>query len=329
MGAPGALGENGASALDLLLTFLNDPKFNLSLRGSAGTSAVPALLINRVVRVLRVSCVCGCVACTGLIQLCRGAGMALMKLCEMCRRGEESWAMVRRKVADSNTMKNLVLLLLRKDDDNPTKPAAASASTTTSDGPAALPGVDEAAFTNKAMVLDVLYALSNLDSFENEVDAGDMGERVIKAGGCVITCALLNRLAAEQQQQQQQPALGAEHDARTKARVEVIRAAVGLLSSMAFVTGTRQSLCVGVGPPRSGFFMSARFGHSGHAILRGNKFTRSSVSGRSDPRGPATRHLRAMIYLKKWAIMQLYVKLNIYLRIYLFIVSCIYLLFIY
>ena len=144
--------------------------------------------------------------------------------------------MVRRKVADSNTMKNLVLLLLRKDDDNSTKPAA-----TTSDGPAAaLPGVDEAAFTNKAMVLDVLYALSNLDSFENEVDAGDMGERVIKAGGCVITCALLNRLAAEQQQQQQQqqPALGAEHDARTKARVEVIRAAVGLLSSMAFVTGT-------------------------------------------------------------------------------------------
>jgi hypothetical protein len=70
-----------------------------------------------------------------------------------------------------------------------------------------------------------------------------MGERVIKAGGCVITCALLNRLAAEQQQQQQQP-VGAEHDARTKARVEVIRAAVGLLSSMAFVTGTRQSLLV-------------------------------------------------------------------------------------
>ncbi len=156
--------------------------------------------------------------------------------------------MVRRKVADSNTMKNLVLLLLRKDDDNPTKPAA-----TTSDGPAAaLPGVDEAAFTNKAMVLDVLYALSNLDSFENEVDAGDMGERVIKAGGCVITCALLNRLAAEQQQQQQQPALGAEHDARTKARVEVIRAAVGLLSSMAFVTGTRRSRCLCW--PRSGFF---------------------------------------------------------------------------
>jgi hypothetical protein len=37
VGAPGALGENGTSALDLLLTFLNDPKFNLSLRGSAGT----------------------------------------------------------------------------------------------------------------------------------------------------------------------------------------------------------------------------------------------------------------------------------------------------
>lgn len=152
--------------------------------------------------------------------------------------------MVRRKVADSNTMKNLVLLLLRKDDDNPAQPAA---STTTGDGPAALPGVDEAAFTNKAMVLDVLYALSNLDSFENEVDTGDMGERVIKAGGCVITCALLNRLAAEQQ-----PVTGAEHDARTKARVEVIRAAVGLLSSMAFVSGTRRSL-LGVGPPRSWF----------------------------------------------------------------------------
>lgn len=212
VGAPGAWGENGTSALDLLLSFLNDPKFNLSLRGSAG--------------------------------------MALMKLCEMCRRGEESWAMVRRKVADSNTMKNLVLLLLRKDDDNPTKPA--SASTTTSDGPAALPGVDEAAFTNKAMVLDVLYALSNLDSFENEVDAGDMGERVIKAGGCVITCALLNRLAAEQQQQQQQPidaatAAAAEHDARTKARVEVIRAAVGLLSSMAFVTANRKAIAAAKG----------------------------------------------------------------------------------
>jgi hypothetical protein len=223
--------------------------------------------------------------------------MALMKLCEMCRRGEESWAMVRRKVADSNTMKNLVLLLLRKDDDNPAKPAAAP-TTTTGDGPGALPGVDEAAFTNKAMVLDVPYALSNLDSFENEVDAGDMGERVIKAGGCVITCALLNRLAAEQQQQQQ-PALGAEHDARTKARVEVIRAAVGLLSSMAFVTGTRQSFVL-VLALLVGFFMSARFDHSGHAILRGNKFTRTSVSGRSDPRGPATRHLRPMIYFKKW-----------------------------
>jgi hypothetical protein len=165
--------------------------------------------------------------------------------------------MVRRKVADSNTMKNLVLLLLRKDDDNPTKRAS-----TTSDGPAALPGVDEAAFTNKAMVLDVLYALSNLDSFENEVDAGDMGERVIKAGGCVITCALLNRLAAEQQQQQQPidaaTAAAAEHDARTKARVEVIRAAVGLLSSMAFVTGTRSLGLV---------FMSALFNHSGSAIF--------------------------------------------------------------
>jgi hypothetical protein len=155
--------------------------------------------------------------------------MALMKLCEMCRRGEESWVMVRRKVADSLTMKSLVLLLLRKDDDyNQPKPSSSEA---------ALPGVDEAAFTNKAIVLDVLYALSNLDSFENEVETGDMGERVIKAGGCVITCALINRLAAEQQQQQQ---AAGDVDARTtKARVEVIRAAVSLLSSMSFVTGTR------------------------------------------------------------------------------------------
>jgi hypothetical protein len=154
--------------------------------------------------------------------------MALMKLCEMCRRGEESWVMVRRKVADSLTMKSLVLLLLRKDDDYQPKPSSSSE--------AALPGVDEAAFTNKAIVLDVLYALSNLDSFENEVETGDMGERVIKAGGCVITCALINRLAAEQQQQQ----AAGDVDARTtKARVEVIRAAVSLLSSMSFVTGTR------------------------------------------------------------------------------------------
>lgn len=158
-----------------------------------------------------------------------------MKLCEMCRKGEESWQVVRQKIADSNAIKNLVLLLLRKDEE------LNSASS-----------VEEAAFSNKAIVLDVLYALSNLDSFENEVESGEMGERIIKAGGCVVSCALINRCAAEAQQNRspstddesniaeggEKPHQLMKKDLRTKTRIEVIRSAISLLSSMAFVAGT-------------------------------------------------------------------------------------------
>lgn len=155
-----------------------------------------------------------------------------MKLCETLRRGEESWQVVRRKVVESNIVKSLVLLLLRKDDEEP-------AGTTL---PSITSSPDEAAFTNKAIVLDVLYALSNLDTFENETETGDMGERIIKAGGCVISCALINRCATEVQQQQgQSTSSDSINDSRAKTMIEVIRAAVSLLSSMVFASGTSSS----------------------------------------------------------------------------------------
>jgi len=215
LGGPNACGDDGSTALDVMLALLNDTRFNLSVRGSAG--------------------------------------MALMKLCEVCRRGEESWRMVHRKVIESNTVRGLVLLLRqhRKEEEEEEEE-----------------DLDDAAFSNKAIVLDVLYALSNLDSFENEVDSGEVSDRIIKAGGCLIACNLIHQLAnqatdasfAASSQEEKKEEEKHHHDEkkeeviaktslqlermdlRAKSRVEVIRSAISLISSMSFVTVNRKPI---------------------------------------------------------------------------------------
>ena len=127
--------DNTTSALDIVLRFLNDPTFSLSLRGSAG--------------------------------------MTLMKLCELCEKGEECLRVVREQVIQTNTIKTLVLLLLKSGDEEESerekKGGGEDKGEKVGEKKA---GFDESAFTNKAIVLDVLYALSNLDSFESDVDSG-------------------------------------------------------------------------------------------------------------------------------------------------------------
>jgi len=127
--------DNTTSALDIVLRFLNDPTFSLSLRGSAG--------------------------------------MTLMKLCELCEKGEECLRVVREKVIQTNTIKTLVLLLLKSGDEEESerekKGGGEDKGEKVGEKKA---GFDESAFTNKAIVLDVLYALSNLDSFESDVESG-------------------------------------------------------------------------------------------------------------------------------------------------------------
>ncbi len=195
-----------------------------------------------------------------------------MKLCEMCRPGEECWKVVRQKITETNTIKTLILLLL-KDDEKQHAPSqessnkkgtlldedAASCSENKQDKDDSTKrkrAFDEAAFTNKAIILDVLYAISNLDSFENEMEIGEMGEKIIKAGGCVVCCLLINKCIKEKESEEQsnekdkdqnriegakeddtKPHQLIKVDLKTKAKVDIIRASVSLLSSMAFVEG--------------------------------------------------------------------------------------------
>jgi len=266
VGNHNARGEDGSCVLDLVITFLNSESFNLSLRGSSG--------------------------------------MALMKMCEICRSGDEAWHAIIKKVIETNTIRTLVRLLLKKspsradsgsktgddknnsdencNDNEAEKNNEAtnnendndSNNTNTNDpgnkgkekenteeAPSQIQHnekedlvkgrlqqqAEESFLTNKSMILDVLYQLSNLDNEENESDTGEIGDKIIKAGGCLVCARLVDEMIAS-------PSLSAcsvENNTKGMVKldttrgnncVQVIRASVTLLSSMAFVAPHREKI---------------------------------------------------------------------------------------
>ncbi|KAL6079405.1 MYND finger domain containing protein [Balamuthia mandrillaris] len=205
-----ALAEGGTSALELILTFLTETWREQKLNHSFSLSLKGS------------SC------------------MALMKICEACaNQSEDCWKVLRDRVTKSNVVKNLIMLLMRKASEGSGEKAGEREGSTKKEEQ----GFDEALLATKTLVLDLLYALSHSDSFENVVKEGKMGSIIIRSGGCIVCCKLIQDIASRLANTSEDAPLTRS----MKTQVEVVRAGVSLLSSMAFVEDNRSAIVAALG----------------------------------------------------------------------------------
>ena len=91
---------------------------------------------------------------------------------------------------------------------------------------------------------DAVWCCANSNLFF--VLVGEMTDRIIKAGGCVVCCMLIRKMAASPELQAGHPVPPALLK-EAKAGLDVIRASVSLLSSMAYVSSARKPILAAQG----------------------------------------------------------------------------------
>eukprot|EP01090_Pellita_catalonica_P021471 TRINITY_DN8048_c0_g1_i1.p1 TRINITY_DN8048_c0_g1~~TRINITY_DN8048_c0_g1_i1.p1 ORF type:complete len:684 (+),score=120.95 TRINITY_DN8048_c0_g1_i1:1649-3700(+) len=194
--------------VNIFLTFSNRKEFlnQLVLGSKNHKKKIPVAVIDLVLDALRNG--------ENSTALRGSAVMTLLKLCEHCRDiNDECTIAIKKKALDTNIVKDLMLLLLnyahQQKQQTPSSKEEEAESTN-----------QKYLFTNQSLILQVFYALSNLDSFEKEALVGELGEKIIRQGGAVMTVKLLNDNTA---------------DSKDGPNIEFIRAAVRLLSNLAFV----------------------------------------------------------------------------------------------